>query len=63
MKEFEKWRKARPDLHMAVFAGNARDGWKAALDWAENLFVGLPMGGCLSRFEIEELINKELRNG
>lgn len=32
-----------------------RDGWREAINWAENQFIGK------SAFEAEEAINKELR--
>jgi hypothetical protein len=47
-KDFGGWMR-RPTNEMRV-------AWKAALEWAENQFVGK------SAFEVEEAINKELRD-
>ena len=53
MKEFKKWEGTHSPGEYAY--QRWEDAWKAALEWAENLFVQL------NSFEVEETINKELR--
>ena len=62
MEQFEKWRKTRPDLHIAVFAGNARDGWEAALKMIRGVGEEScgPEPNCY--YEIMDAIDKELGN-
>ena len=64
MNEFDKWCKNNynPDEDLTAsedskegYKDGREDGWRAALEWAENLFVQL------NSFEVEETINKELR--
>ena len=61
MKEFEKQWKIQQEINCWGESGHdkkvAKVIWKAALRWAEDLFVQL------NSFEVEETINKELRNG
>ena len=56
MKEYKKWVMgiASDDWIRDEFTG-AEAGWKAALEWAENQFIGK------TAFEAEEAINRELR--
>ena len=63
MKEFERYLNTekensiltRRELWSESQIEEAERIWKAALGWAENLFVQL------NSFEVEETINKELR--
>ena len=66
MKEFRQYDKKYCDretshccLNLDIYCEHCEElrkqGWRAALEWAENLFVQL------NSFEVEETINKELR--
>jgi len=61
MKQFEKWwKKFIPfELHRGDDRNKVKKeyekAWRAALEWTKNLFVQL------NSFEVEETINKELR--
>lgn len=62
MKACEKWLSKvhlpnqPPKNTIAALINEARrEGWRAALEWAEKQFIGK------SAFEAEEAINKELR--
>lgn len=60
MKAFEKWfrmnhHKKDTDLWQCSTEKAVRQGWRGAIEWAEDQFINK------SAFEAEEAINRELR--
>jgi len=56
MKAFEEWwRNTDFDEEFLDPYCHSKEVWKAALEWAENQFIGK------TAFQAEEAINKELR--